>query len=205
MNTKTLAFILSTSFAVACGGSKEPAQTASSNAASTDSNNANTADHKADMPEAPKTTTDTTPSTTKPAVEEKVAPAAIVKPKSKWQVSGKSLSDVDGVALQDAAKKAGLTKANGVGGGTGGAYENVSFPIEKGKMKGTLTLVRPTATPNTMSPLVAPSKLGESVNKDTTASMYDADADVFISIEITEGGKATDAKKMLDQLAKKGK
>ncbi len=43
------------------------------------------------------------------------------------------------------------------------------------------------------------------MSADTTAYTYDADADVFVGVDVTEGGKAADAKKILDTLVVKSK
>lgn len=142
---------------------------------------------------------------------EAVAPPNLTplsKPASKWTVGGASLSTIDSLALLAAFKKAGWV-ANGTAAGrmTVSKYESVSFDIVKGKAKGHVLLVRPTAKPEAPSSmsLTPPSDLPGRANKDTTAFAADPDADVFLSVEITEGGKAADAKKLLGSLAKQGK
>jgi len=186
-------------FLAACGGA-EPAATTPTNAPMEPQNPTATP--------AVETSNPAVKATPEPvaAVEEPKAPAAIVKPKSKWTTNGKSLSEIDGMTLVQTAEKAGYAKNASVGQGKGGAYESVNFPLEKGKMKGELTLVRPTATPTaSTSPLLSPAELVNAVNKDTTAFIYDADADVFLKLEITEGGKAADAKKILSTMTKQAK
>ena len=131
------------------------------------------------------------------------------KPASTWAVNGASLSQVTGDELIAAAKKAKWVAADATATpSVAGQYESISLPLESGKKKGTLKLVRPAATPGapeTAANAPVPSKLGESVNKDTGAFSYDEAADVFIAVELTEGGKAADAKKVLDTLAKQKK
>lgn len=152
---------------------------------------------------------------TKPAAE-KPAEVAVAKPTmlavldrpaSQWTVGGKSLSRVTDEELLAAAKKAGYTKDDTtVTPLIGGQYEARSFPIEKGKTKGTVKIVRPTGTPGVAdSTFAQPSTLGASMNADTTAYTYDADADVFVGVDLTEGGKAPEAKKILDTMVVKSK
>ncbi len=172
--------------------------------------------------DAQKTPTTTTGAVTPtPVVEQKpaeVKPAEVAKPHmlsvldkpaSQWTIDGKSLSRVTDAELLAAAKKAGWTKdETTVTPLIGGQYEAHSFPIEKGKMKGTVKIVRPTATPGTadsLSGFTQPSALGASMNADTAAYTYDADADVFVGVDMTEGGKAADAKKVLDAMVMKSK
>ena len=89
-----------------------------------------------------------------------------------------------------------------------GQYETLSVPVEKGKMKGTFKIIRPAATPGapeTAATAPMPSKAGDMMNKDMAASSYDPDGDVFVGLELTEGGKMADAKKAVDSFAKPGK
>jgi hypothetical protein len=175
--------------AAACGGSPTPpAPAPEASAAPTAEAAAPTA-----TAEAPKPPPDLTP---------------LSKPASKWTVGGASLSTIESTALLAAFKKAGWV-ADGTAAGrvTVSKYESISFDIAKGKAKGSVTLVRPTAkpvAPSSMS-LTPPSDLPDRANKDTTAFTSDADADVFLSVEITEGGKAADAKKLLGSIAKQSK
>lgn len=167
-------------------------------------------------PQTPATTEAVAPPpVVEPKAEEKPAepppPAkleALSKPESTWTVGGASVSKVSGDDALAAAKKAGWIKGEATATpAVAGQYESVSFPIEKGKVKGTVKIVRPAATPgapDTAASAPTPSKLGEAMNKDTSAFSYDADADVFVGVELTEG-KAADAKKALDALAKPGK
>jgi hypothetical protein len=131
------------------------------------------------------------------------------RPASQWTIDGKSVSRATDAEVLEAAKKAGWTKDDTtVTPLIGGQYEARSFPIEKGKTKGTVKIVRPTATPGTadsMSGFTPPSTLGASMSQETTAFTYDADSDVFVGVDLTEGGKAADAKKILDTLVVKSK
>ncbi|HVY48147.1 MAG TPA: hypothetical protein VHB21_19800 [Minicystis sp.] len=130
------------------------------------------------------------------------------KPKSKWAVGAASVSDVDKGALMDAMKKAGWGGGGvSAGGTTVGKYESVTVELAKGKTKGTLTIVRPAAKPAPPSSMTItpPAQMEQKVDKATTAFVYDPDADVFVSVEINGGGKAADAKKLLDAAFKKGK
>jgi hypothetical protein len=176
--------------AAACGGSPPPpAPAPEASAAPTAEPSAAPATVEAPTPPPP----DLTP---------------LSKPPSKWTVGGASLSTIESTALLAAFKKAGWV-ADGTAAGrmTVSKYESVSFDIAKGKAKGNVLLVRPTAKPEAPSSmsLTAPSDLPGHANKDTTAFTSDADADVFLSVEITEGGKAADAKKLLGSIAKQGK
>lgn len=147
------------------------------------------------------------PKTEQPAEEKKEELVALNKPKSKWTVGGKSVSEAQGDDIVAAFKKAGWVK-DGVafGNNVAGQYESGSLEIEKGKVKGTVTIVRPAATPvASSSPVSAPSTLSERANKDTSAFTYDEEGDVYVQVEITEGGKAADAKKILDAVFKKAK
>lgn len=191
--TSSLAAVTLTLLAVACGGENPEPQTPATTEAVT-------APPPAPEPQAEE----------KPA--EPAAPAkleALSKPESTWTVGGKSASTVTGDEVLAAAKKAGYVKGEAtVTPSVEGQYEAMSFPIEKGKMKGTVKIVRPTAAPGAPDTAAAdktPSKLGDAMNKDTSAFSYDADADVFVGVEVSEGGKATDAKKVLDAIAKPGK
>lgn len=182
--------------AVACGGEQQPAQDPSTTNAAV----APEAKPAADMPapEAP----------AEPAKPAKLEPLS--KPASTWQAGGKSLSQISGEELAAALKKAGWIKGTEapVTAATTGQYESLSIPLEKGKVKGTFKLIRPAATPGapeTAAQAVMPSKAADSLSKDTGASYYDEAGDVFVSIELTEGGKAADAKKALDGVAKPGK
>lgn len=134
---------------------------------------------------------------------------ALTKPESTWTIGGKSVSKATGDEALAAAKKAGLVKGDATATpSVAGQYESMSFPIEKGKMKGTVKVVRPAATPGAPESAASapnPSKLGDSMNKDTSAFYYDAEGDVFVGVEVSEGGKAADAKKALDAIAKPGK
>lgn len=166
-------------------------------------------------PVTPATTEAVAPPVETPAVETPAEPPppakleALAKPESTWTMGGKSLSAVTGDEALAAAKKAGLVKGDATATpSTAGQYESMSFPIEKGKMKGTVKVVRPTKTPgaaDTAAAAATPSALGESMNKEMSAFYYDADGDVFVGVEVTEGGKASDAKKALDAIAKPGK
>lgn len=181
--------------AVACGGEQQPAQDPSTtNAAVPDAKPAT------DMP-APATPAE-------PAKPAKLEPLG--KPASSWQASGKSLSEISSEDLAAALKKAGWIKGTEapVTAAVLGQYESLSIPLEKGKVKGTFKLIRPAATPGapeTAATAVLPSKAADTLSKDTGASYYDEAGDVFVSIELTEGGKAADAKKALDGVAKPGK
>ena len=135
--------------------------------------------------------------------------AVLDRPASQWTVGGKSLSRVTDEEVLMAAKKAGWTKDDTtVTPLVGGQYEARSFPIEKGKTKGTVKIVRPTAnpgSPDSTSGFTPPSTLGASMNQETSAYTYDADADVFVGVDLTEGGKAADAKKILETMVVKSK
>ncbi len=178
--------------AIACGGSEPAAQDPSTTNAQV---------------ETPAPVVEAKPEA-EPAKPAKLEPLA--KPASNWMAGGKSLSEVSGEDLAAALKKAGWIKGTDaqVVATTTGQYESMTIPLEKGKVKGTFKLIRPTATPGapeTASAAVLPSKAADTLSKDTGASYYDEAGDVFVSIELTEGGKATDAKKALDGVAKPGK
>ena len=192
--TSSLAAVTLTLLAVACGGENPEPQTPA------------TTEAVAPPPAPP----------AEPKAEEKPAeppaPAkleALSKPESTWTVGGKSVSKVTGEEAIAAAKKAGYVKADATATpAVAGQYETVTFPIEKQKVKGTVKIVRPAATPgaaDTAATAPTPSKLGDAVSKDSGAFYYDGEADVFASVELTEGGKAADAKKALDAIAKPGK
>lgn len=179
--------------AVACGGSEPAAQDPSTT-------NAQVAT-AAPVVEAPAVPAE-------PAKPAKLEPLG--KPASSWMAGGKSLSEVSGEDLAATLKKAGWIKGTDakVVLATTGQYESMTIPLEKGKVKGTFKLIRPTATPGapeTAANAVMPSKAADTLSKDTGSSYYDEAGDVFVSIELTEGGKATDAKKALDAVAKPGK
>lgn len=180
--------------AVACGGGEPPAQDPSTTNAQVAAEPAPVAD----MPAAP----------AEPAAPAKLEPLS--KPASSWQANGKSLSEISGEDLAATLKKAGWIKGTDAAltAAVTGQYESLSLPLEKGKMKGTFKLIRPAATPGapeTAAQAVMPSKAADTLSKDTGASYYDEASDVFVSIELTEGGKASDAKKALDAVAKPGK
>jgi len=177
--------------ATACGGSPPPAAEPAPAAAAEPAPAADIAPAPSAEPDAPKAAPE---------------PAPLSKPKSKWTIGGASVSDVDSLALLAAFKKAGWVKDGTMAGTqTGGQYESVGFDIVKGKVSGRVQIVRPAAKPSSATPLTAPSDLPGRANKDTTAFTSDPDADVFLSIEITAGGKAADAKRLLGSIAKKGK
>lgn len=101
-------------------------------------------------------------------------------------------------------EKAGLTKQNGLGGGTGNGYATVNFSIAKGKMKGEFYLVRPAAEATSKSSLMVPAETADykrSVGK--AAFTLDKEADVLFSIQLDEGGTVADAQKLLDSIIKK--
>lgn len=184
---------LSSVFAAACGGENPEPQT----------------------PATTEAVAPTPPAPVEPKAEAKPVepppPAkleALTKPESTWTVGGKSASKVTGEEAIAAAKKGGYIKGDATATpAVAGQYESVSFPIEKAKIKGTVKIVRPAGTPGapeTAASAPNPSKLGDALNKDTSAFSYDADADVFVGVELTEG-KAADAKKALDAIAKPGK
>ena len=179
--------------AVACGG-EPPAQDPSTTNAQVA-----TPAPAADMP-AP---------AAEPVKPAKLEP--LTKPASSWQTNGKSLSEITGEELAAALKKAGWIKGTEapITAALTGQYESMSIPLENAKkMKGTFKLIRPAAKPGepeTASQAVLPSKAADTLSKDTGASYYDEASDVFVSIELTEGGKAADAKKALDAVAKPGK
>lgn len=180
--------------AVACG-SEPPAQDPSTT-------NAQVA------PEAKPATDMPAPVAAEPVKPAKLEP--LTKPASSWQTNGKSLSEITGEDLAAALKKAGWIKGTEapITAALTGQYESMSIPLEKGKVKGTFKLIRPAAKPGepeTASQAVLPSKATDTLSKDTGASYYDEASDVFVSIELTEGGKAADAKKALDGVAKPGK
>lgn len=131
------------------------------------------------------------------------------RPASQWTIGGKSLSRVSDEEVLASAKKAGWAKDDTTMTPlVGGQYESRSFPIEKGKTKGTVKIVRPTAapgSPDSASGFTPPSTLGAAMNSETSAYTYDADADVFVGVDLTEGGKAPEAKKILETMVVKSK
>lgn len=195
MKISSLVCVLSLGLAaVACGGSEPAAQDPST----TNANVAAAPPVEAPAPAAP----------VEPAKPAKLEPLG--KPASTWMAGGKSLSEVSGEDLAATLKKAGWIKGTDakIVAATTGQYESMTIPLEKGKVKGTFKLIRPAAmpgAPETAAQAVMPSKAADTLSKDTGSSYYDEASDVFVSIELTEGGKAADAKKALDGVAKPGK
>ena len=69
-----------------------------------------------------------------------------------------------------------------------------------------MKIVRPTGTPGvTDTSFAQPSTLGATMNANTTAYTYDSNADVFVGVDLAEGGKAPEAKKILDAMVVKSK
>ena len=139
---------------------------------------------------------------------------AIAKPRSQWTVmGGKSLSRVTDEELLATAKKAGWTKDDTT---VTDAHRRpvrsrARFPIEKGKMKGTVKIVRPTAAPGSarqrVSGFAAAVHDARRVDERRTPPLTRmiADADVFVGVDLDRSsGKAADAKKILDTLVVKG-
>jgi hypothetical protein len=115
------------------------------------------------------------------------------------------MSSIGQVELLAAFQKAGWASPTTASGSMFDAkYESISFPIGKGKLKGRVMLVRPTSSPaEKANPLVPPAELPAATNKETSAFVYDEPAAVFLSVEITAGGKAADAQKLVDVLVTK--
>lgn len=181
--------------AVACGGNEPaPADPSTTNATTEPA-------PAADMPAQPEATVE-------PA--KPVALEALNKPASTWEAGGKSLSQVSGDELAAALKKAGWIKGTSAEVTTGvfGQYESISIALEnKAGKKGTFKLIRPVATPGAPETVKEESTTAgakSAFKADTSAMSYDETADVFVSIELADG-KAADAKKALDGVAKPGK
>jgi hypothetical protein len=144
-----------------------------------------------------------------PKPEPPKPPEALKKPASALQIDGKSISAIPCADVAALAKKEGWLKADPVcGGGTAGVYESGNIDLEKGKMKGTLTMVRPATKPTVLAgaQTPAPSELA-GLKKDDKASyvVFDEAADVILYVTFQEGGQTADGKKLLDKLVKKSK
>lgn len=130
----------------------------------------------------------------------------LAKPKSAWSVGGTSLSDVDALELAGAFKKAKLTDSGSAGGSMGKGYESVGFSLAKGKLKGRFYLVRPAKAPTPAeSSLGSPEVALGMKDKDKAFGIHDPDADLYFEIRLDEGGKAADAKAMLEAVIRKAK
>lgn len=132
--------------------------------------------------------------------------APVAKPKSEWSVDGTSLSDIDALALAAAFKKAKLTDSGSAGGSYGKGYESVNFDVSKGKLKGRFYMVRPAKTPTPAeSSLGGPEVALGLQDKHKSHGVLDKNADLYFEIRMEEGGKAADAKKLLDAVIKRKK
>ena len=151
------------------------------------------------------------PKKEEPKPEPPKAPEALKKPASTFQIGGKSLSEVSCPDVGELIKKAGWIAKDATptcGGGTVGVYEANQIAIEKGKVKGRFSLVRPAAKPTVegSSKIVPPAEQAAAQkDKKTAFAMADADADVAVIVELDEPGKTAEAKKLVDGVVKKAK
>ncbi len=126
------------------------------------------------------------------------------KPKSKWSIGGKSVSDVATGELAAAFMKAGLTDEVRGGAEHANGYDAIRFELDNGDIKGRFLLVRPAPRPTHKAPITTPTEAQAKMDGGAAAGVLDAEADVYFEIQLTEGGKAADAKRMLDAVFKKG-
>jgi hypothetical protein len=146
-----------------------------------------------------------------PKPEPPKPPEALKKPASMFQVAGKSLSTVPCTEVAELVKKAGWIKADqaaGCGGMTVGVYSADQIIIEKGKIKGKISLLRPAEKPTVpgSATMVPPAEQAAALkDKKTAFAMLDADADVAVIVEFDEPGKTSDGKKLVDGMVKKAK
>lgn len=126
------------------------------------------------------------------------------KPKSKWAVGGKSLSDVATGELAVAFMQAGLTSEVRGGAEYANGYDAIRFELDNGTVKGRFILVRPARRPTHKATLATPAETRAKLDPTTSAGVLDESADVYFEISLTEGGKAVDAKRMLDSVIKSG-
>jgi hypothetical protein len=145
----------------------------------------------------------TAPSASTPAAEADVDIPPVARPKSAWTVDGVSLSDIDGLAIAGAFKKAKLTDSGSAGSSPGNGWDTVNVSIAKGKMKGMFYLVRPATFPTKKTSTGGPNVAESLLDKEKGFGIWDKEADVYFKITLDEGGKAADAKRMLEQVIKK--
>lgn len=199
INRHTVSLVALSLFFVACGGTKPPPATPSPPASESAS-----AEPAPPMPEAGTmgdAGADEDAAAAAPAAP--AAPAALDKPASEATVAGASLSSIDTDALTAALKKH-HWKADNVKATTTGVYETVHADISKGKMKGTLEIVRPAKSPTATSATVkAPADLKTEDEKKKMAVYYDETGDVLVAVNVEKKGWA--AKGLLRQLVKKAK
>ena len=151
------------------------------------------------------------PKKEEPKPEPPKAPEALKKPASQYQIGGKSLSTASCPEIGELIKKAGWIAKDATpscGGATVGVYEAQQIAIEKGKVKGRFSLVRPAAKPTVAgtSTMVPPGEQAASLKDSKTSfAMADAEADVAVVVELQDPGKTAEAKKLVEGLVKKGK
>lgn len=151
------------------------------------------------------------PKKEEPKPEPPKPPEPLKKPASQFQIGGKSISSVACTEVGDLVKKAGWIAKDATptcAGGAIGVYEADQLAIEKGKIKGKLSIVRPAAKPTVegSGKMVPPGEQAAAVkDKKTAFAMADAEADVAVIVELEEPGKTADAKKLVDGLVKKAK
>lgn len=146
-----------------------------------------------------------------PKPEPPKPPEALKKPASPFQIGGKSISTVPCSEVATLVKKAGWIKPDdgaGCGGMTVGVYAADQITIEKGKVKGRLSLIRPAekpTVPGSMTLVPPADQAAAQKDKKTAFAMLDAEADVAVIVELEEPGKTSDGKKLVDALVKKAK
>lgn len=106
------------------------------------------------------------------------APAAPTPKTSKGTVKGESLSSIGVDVLTEAATSTTKSKLVSSGIVTGAKYETVTVETKKATIK----VTRPASSPNATGPEVASPKTKAADAGKTTASWYDADADVLITV-----------------------
>jgi hypothetical protein len=131
-------------------------------------------------------------------------PPQVDRPPTSWSVGDTSLSTIDGLGLLEAFKKAGLSQDTGVDIALGNGYESLTFSIMKGNAKGRFYVVRPARKETKPSRLASPAETANMSDKDKSAGILDAEADVYFEVHLEAGGKAADAKKILDGVVKNG-
>jgi hypothetical protein len=180
---------------VACGGTApEPAAppAPSTQAAPATSAAAPSATTPATPPEAPK------PAETAPPAASKA---------SAFQIDGTSVSDVTGAQLAAALKKRGWEPMPAAPDTHVGKYEQLSSGGRKdktNKVLATVTVSRTAKTPaadTSADSDFAPKALQATyANTKNVAQVYDADAEVLVSVMYLKGGSKDDAKKLLDSI-----
>ncbi|MBX3230523.1 MAG: hypothetical protein KIT84_02680 [Labilithrix sp.] len=133
-------------------------------------------------------------------VEKEEAPALPSTPapkSSRGMVKGESLSSVSLDMLGEAATTGTKSKLVSSGIVTGTKYETLTVETKKGTIK----ITRPAASPNPSGPDVTAPKAKSADLPKTTASWYDEDADVLVTVTTPKGKSA--AQKTLGAVVKR--